>query len=571
MFAVPGWSVSAKKLTTQVGPLSKSTGHASEKNGQAAPSEKKAKKRKRDHSRINGTNVTEDNVNDLWQKHIEGRAAPRKLQDNANTKPREKKRRRKDKGNDAHDQANEKNAQEITDKESDSKAPLENHGSSNVHTKDVAIPPPPHDGKTKYEQRKAKALEKAKRRESQPQLSLNSTSTPNVPPSPLNNALAAAATTTATTLKPPPAPSPQPAKLTPLQTAMRSKLISARFRHLNQTLYTTPSTHALSLFSSDPEAYNSYHLGFRSQVASWPQNPVEGFIQDIRIRGAMGVAKGKRAKGKAGKDERKEGSSNEMDLSNGYHSGTLDPLPRFGKCTIIDLGCGDAHLHASLRPYTSSLDLAIQSFDLSSGSGPNANLITVADIAHLPLADGSADVAIFCLALMGTNWVDFVAEAARVVRVGGECWIGEVKSRFVGAKEVSRAAGGAHRKSAKTKKRKNGDDDDEEVDNQGPLQVEEEADVVGGKRATTKDKDLDVGPFLKVFERRGFTLKGEVDLGNKMFVRMRFVRVRDAIKSAQARGRPRDGNQKFIDGDDGVGMDKEAEARILKPCVYKTR
>ena len=42
------------------------------------------------------------------------------------------------------------------------------------------------------------------------------------------------------------------------------------------------------------------------------------------------------------------------------------------------------------------------------------------------------DVAVFCLALMGTDYPAFLREAARVVKPGGRLWIAEVRSRFAG-------------------------------------------------------------------------------------------------------------------------------------------
>jgi len=47
------------------------------------------------------------------------------------------------------------------------------------------------------------------------------------------------------------------------------------------------------------------------------------------------------------------------------------------------------------------------------------------------------DVAVFCLALMGTNIVDFLSEAHRILRPGGVLKIAEVRSRF-----ESRESGG---------------------------------------------------------------------------------------------------------------------------------
>lgn len=44
--------------------------------------------------------------------------------------------------------------------------------------------------------------------------------------------------------------------------------------------------------------------------------------------------------------------------------------------------------------------------------------------------DASMDVAVFCLALMGTDYPSFLREAQRVLRAGGILWIAEVSSRF---------------------------------------------------------------------------------------------------------------------------------------------
>ena len=57
-------------------------------------------------------------------------------------------------------------------------------------------------------------------------------------------------------------------------------------------------------------------------------------------------------------------------------------------------------------------------------------LVTACDIAHVPLADKSVDIVVFCLSLMGTNIVDFLQEANRVLKVGGYLKIAEVRSRF---------------------------------------------------------------------------------------------------------------------------------------------
>ncbi|XP_029821608.1 ribosomal RNA-processing protein 8 [Manacus vitellinus] len=51
-------------------------------------------------------------------------------------------------------------------------------------------------------------------------------------------------------------------------------------------------------------------------------------------------------------------------------------------------------------------------------------------MAEVPLADESVDVAVFCLALMGTNLQEILGEANRVLKLGGTLMVAEVASRF---------------------------------------------------------------------------------------------------------------------------------------------
>ncbi|EPS35737.1 hypothetical protein H072_10822, partial [Dactylellina haptotyla CBS 200.50] len=75
---------------------------------------------------------------------------------------------------------------------------------------------------------------------------------------PFTTALAAAATAVSETTIDTSSKAPT---LTPLQEKMRQKLSGARFRHLNQLLYTTPSQDSLTLFKSQPEMFRDYHAG----------------------------------------------------------------------------------------------------------------------------------------------------------------------------------------------------------------------------------------------------------------------------------------------------------------------
>lgn len=63
----------------------------------------------------------------------------------------------------------------------------------------------------------------------------------------------------------------------------------------------------------------------------------------------------------------------------------------------------------------------------------------------LPAEDASLDAAVFCLALMGTDYGAFLREAHRVLKPKGRLWIAEVRSRFGSAKLSHDTAGGDSR------------------------------------------------------------------------------------------------------------------------------
>ncbi|XP_019611406.1 ribosomal RNA-processing protein 8 isoform X1 [Rhinolophus sinicus] len=175
----------------------------------------------------------------------------------------------------------------------------------------------------------------------------------------------------------PPAPSPDSheARAGALRARMAQRLDGARFRYLNEQLYSGTSSAAQRLFQEDPEAFLLYHRGFQSQVKKWPLQPVDRIARDLRQRPASLV--------------------------------------------VADFGCGDCRLASSIRNPVHCFDLA--SLD------PR---VTVCDMAQVPLEDESVDVAVFCLSLMGTNIRDFLEEANRVLKPEGLLKVAEVSSRF---------------------------------------------------------------------------------------------------------------------------------------------
>lgn len=507
MFAVPGWSsVSAQSLQTQT---------LSSTNSDQDP-KVKHKKRKRQDGASGAAEVNPNNLAEVWETVVEGKPKAKSKSKSGSEKRAEK--RRKVAG------AETESTQADADK-----------------------PALTVEEQEKFDQRKEQR--KIKKREKLMRLKASKNAA-----KPITEAETEISTAGVVV----PVPSKPTPQLTPLQAAMRQKLISARFRHLNQTLYTTPSAHSLSLFQESPEMFEEYHEGFRRQVEVWPENPVDSYVAQIRARG-----KARSGSNGQNKDRQKAKPSDAEEDS------SILPLPRTsGTCYIADLGCGDAALSTNLQKDTKKLKLEICSYDLQSPS----SLVTKADIANLPLKDDSIDVAIFCLALMGTNWIDFIEEAYRVLHWKGELWISEIKSRFgrveSSKKRVDHSVGNRKKPDKKTLKKM------EDEHNDAGLMVE-----VDGNPDTTRETD--VSAFVEVLRKRGFVLRDEkaVDLSNRMFVRMQFVKAATPIKGKgvpipkgmqETSWKPKV-KKKFIEQEDADDTHISSEAGVLKPCVYKLR
>lgn len=69
---------------------------------------------------------------------------------------------------------------------------------------------------------------------------------------------------------------------TSLRSRMEQRLESARFRYINELLYSTSSGEAKRMFKQDPQAFWVYHKGYTTQVQRWPSNPVDEIITYIR-------------------------------------------------------------------------------------------------------------------------------------------------------------------------------------------------------------------------------------------------------------------------------------------------
>jgi hypothetical protein len=66
-----------------------------------------------------------------------------------------------------------------------------------------------------------------------------------------------------------------------VQDAFKARLAGSRFRILNEELYTTTSTNSYDKFKANPELFEQYHDGFRHQVESWPENPVDIMVNSL--------------------------------------------------------------------------------------------------------------------------------------------------------------------------------------------------------------------------------------------------------------------------------------------------
>ncbi|KAM7031407.1 ribosomal RNA-processing protein 8 isoform 1-T1 [Passerculus sandwichensis] len=179
-------------------------------------------------------------------------------------------------------------------------------------------------------------------------------------------------------------PEPRSGRAAALRARMEERLLGARFRYLNQQLYTGSSRDAARLFRDDPAAFHLYHRGFERQVRRWPERPVQRIVRYLRRRPASLV--------------------------------------------VADFGCGDCTLAASVKNQVHCFDLV-----------PLSPRVTVCDMAKVPLAAEAVDVAVFCLALMGTNLQEILAEANRVLKPGGTLLVAEVASRFEDTRAFLRA------------------------------------------------------------------------------------------------------------------------------------
>jgi ubiquinone/menaquinone biosynthesis C-methylase UbiE len=103
----------------------------------------------------------------------------------------------------------------------------------------------------------------------------------------------------------------------------------------------------------------------------------------------------------------------------------IDQLKHLPKTTVIaDLGCGDAMIAQTLKKHkVLSFDLIaknelVTACDISKVKKKIPSMSLMSYVSQLPLEANSVDVVVFSLSLMGTNYLEFLKEAHRVLKVG---------------------------------------------------------------------------------------------------------------------------------------------------------
>lgn len=108
---------------------------------------------------------------------------------------------------------------------------------------------------------------------------------------------------------------------------------------------------------------------------------------------------------------------------------TIKWLDKRANLIVGDFGCGEAIIAKSL------LDKhTIHSFDYIAINDP----VLECDISKVPLIDEELDVAVFNLSLMGKNYIDYLVEAKRTLKLDGQLLIYEVESQSKNIEDLVR-------------------------------------------------------------------------------------------------------------------------------------
>lgn len=148
------------------------------------------------------------------------------------------------------------------------------------------------------------------------------------------------------------------------------------FSRVNNRWYAAASEATHARLAANPEEWAHYHTLYRELRQSWPVVPYKEEIRWLSQREGLVVG---------------------------------------------DFGCGEALIAAEVAERHQ-----VYSFD-HVAVGPS---VIACDITKVPLEDGVLDLAIFCLALMGSNFTDYIREAHRCLRIDARLHIWEPASYF---------------------------------------------------------------------------------------------------------------------------------------------
>jgi hypothetical protein len=156
----------------------------------------------------------------------------------------------------------------------------------------------------------------------------------------------------------------------------RRRVRYGEFSRMNNRINTTHSAATHERMQADPEEWAEYHSRYRQQRQDWSFVPFEDMVR--------------------------------------YYADDHGLV-------IGDFGCGEAHVAAALAGRHT-----VHSFDHVAINGT----VQACDMSHTPLESASLDAAIFCLSLMGSNFGDYLREAARVLKRDRVLHIYEATTRF---------------------------------------------------------------------------------------------------------------------------------------------
>lgn len=254
----------------------------------------------------------------------------------------------------------------------------------------------------------------------------------------------------ASAAKPSTSESPLPSKssssnasLTPLQSKLSSKLSSAKFRWLNEQLYSLPSADGAQLMASSiaaesaggagATAFDAYHDAHRQQTAAWPVPPLPLLAQKLREDESLGegavvldlgcgdaeLARSLLSGGSGSGSGGKKGKKNKGKQSTTGEASSGAAIEKHFRVISYDLvgdveALPESQADSKLRGYVAPVDF-LTSIPLPGDPGgrPVANGVGSS-------GDGPAivDAAVCCLSLMGVNWLGGIYEATRVLRKG---------------------------------------------------------------------------------------------------------------------------------------------------------